>query len=85
MCLGIPGKLEAVFLSDAGMRMGQVSFGGVKREVCLDFVPEAEVGQYVLVHVGFALSCMNEAEAEETLSLLRQMGEVGEETVDHAP
>lgn len=76
MCLGIPGRLEDVCIDERGMRMGRVSFGGVKRAVCLDFVPDAAVGDYVLVHVGFALSRLDAAEAEETLSLLKQMGEV---------
>ena len=84
MCLGIPGQLTEIRETDNGMLMGSVSFGGVKREVCLDFVPEVKVGQYVLVHVGFALSCMNAAEAEETLALLRQMGEADVETADEA-
>ena len=76
MCLGIPGKLESIHQDAQGMRMGRVSFGGVKRDVCLDLVPDAEVGDFVLVHVGFALSRLDAAEAAETLDLLRQMGEV---------
>lgn len=75
MCLGVPGRVESIEREGNGRRMGQVSFGGVKRRVCLDFVPEARVGKYVLVHVGFALSCLNAAEAEETLDLFQKMGD----------
>lgn len=78
MCLGIPGKLEKIEKAKNGQRMGEVSFGGVLRRVCLDFVPEAEVGHYVLVHVGFALSCLDAAEAKKTMALLKEMDAVGE-------
>jgi len=73
MCLAVPGKiLEA---ADRGWnRVAKVDFGGVTREVYLDFVPEAIVGDYVLVHVGFAVSKVDEDEAERTYALLRQMG-----------
>ena len=77
MCLAIPGKVlskEDRF----GTLMGRVDFGGVIREVQLDFVPEVEVGEYVIVHVGFALSRLDAEEAARTLELLRQLGEVGE-------
>jgi hydrogenase expression/formation protein HypC len=60
------------------MLMGRVDFGGVGKEVCLAYVPEAKVGDYVIVHVGFALSVVSEAEAAETFELLRQMGELEE-------
>ena len=73
MCLAIPGKiLEA---ADSGWnRIAKVEFGGVTRQVYLDFVPEANVGDYVLVHVGFAVSKVDEAEARRTYELLEQMG-----------
>jgi len=73
MCLAIPGRvLEA---RDEGLdRIAQVDFGGVKREVRLDFVPEAGPGDYVLVHVGFAISRVDTHEAERTLEMLREMG-----------
>jgi hydrogenase expression/formation protein HypC len=79
MCLAIPGKiLEA---ADSGWnRIAKVQFGGVTRQVYLDFVPEAEVGDYVLVHVGFAVSKVDEAEAKRTYELLEQMGELEEES-----
>ena len=75
MCLAIPGRiLEA---SDEGAsRIAKVQFGGVTRQIHLDFVPEAKVGDYVLVHVGFAISRIDEAEAARTFQLLREMGEV---------
>jgi len=73
MCLAIPGKvLEAE--ESQGLRIGRVQFGGIVRSVRLDFVPEAVVGDYVLVHVGFAISRVDEAEAERTYELLREMG-----------
>ena len=71
------------------MTMGKVSFGGVAKEVCLAYTPEAEVGDYVIVHAGFALNKLNEEEAEEVFALLREMGELDEmmqaEEVDLAP
>ncbi|MHC5010469.1 MAG: HypC/HybG/HupF family hydrogenase formation chaperone [Planctomycetota bacterium] len=78
MCLGIPGKITDV--REGGfLRMGSVDFGGVRREVCLAHVPEAECGDYVIVHAGFAISHLDEEEAQRTLALLREMGEVERE------
>jgi hydrogenase expression/formation protein HypC len=78
MCLAIPGKL--MNRSEiAGVSFGQVEFGGIKREVCLDFVPEASIGDYVLVHVGFAISRLDEQEAHRTYEILEQMGLLREE------
>jgi len=71
MCLAVPGRIVEVEES-AGLRMGQVDFGGVRKQVCLAYVPEATTGDYVIVHVGFALSRLDELEAERTLELLRQ-------------
>jgi hydrogenase expression/formation protein HypC len=59
--------------------MGKIDFGGVVREICLDFVPEAEVGNYAVIHVGFAISLLSEKEAQETLEMLREIGQLGEE------
>lgn len=73
MCLGVPGKIIEITGGEL-MRMGKVDFGGVKREVCLAYVPEAGVGDYVIVHVGFAISQIDEAEAQETLDLLAETG-----------
>ncbi|MFQ6101266.1 MAG: HypC/HybG/HupF family hydrogenase formation chaperone [Anaerolineae bacterium] len=73
MCLGIPGRIVEV--TEGGlMRMGKVDFGGVTREVCLAYVPEAQVGDYVIVHVGFAISRLDETEAQETLELMADVG-----------
>jgi hydrogenase expression/formation protein HypC len=73
MCLAIPGKIVEKQERN-GALIGRVDFGGALREVYLDFVPEAEVGDYVIVHVGFALSRLDAEEAERTLGLLREMG-----------
>ena len=78
MCLGIPGKILEITPSPLGMTMGKVSFGGVAKEVCLAYTPEVEVGDYVIVHAGFALNKLNEQEAEEVFALLREMGELEE-------
>jgi hydrogenase expression/formation protein HypC len=78
MCLAIPGKLLSKTIV-GGAAIGQVQFGGIKREICLDFVPEADLGDYVLVHVGFAISRLDEAEARRTYELLEQMGVLEEE------
>ncbi len=79
MCLGIPGCITTIWPSPtSGLPMAQVDFGGVRKEVCLAFTPEAEVGDYVMIHVGFAISRIDAAEAQATLALLRQMGELAE-------
>ncbi|MFI1163460.1 HypC/HybG/HupF family hydrogenase formation chaperone [Streptomyces sp. NPDC020801] len=88
MCLGIPGRISEV-REEAGVRMGTVDFGGVRREVCLAYTPGADVGTYVVVHVGFAITEVDEAEAERTLDVLRAMadavrGELGEPLPDRA-
>ncbi len=75
MCLGIPGKIiEIVSDENSLMPMGKVDFGGVIREVCLGYVPEADVGDYVVVHVGFAISKLDEAEAHNTMALMEEIG-----------
>ncbi|MGK7872538.1 MAG: HypC/HybG/HupF family hydrogenase formation chaperone [Xenococcaceae cyanobacterium] len=73
MCLAIPGKILSITGDDPLLRSGKVSFGGVVKEVSLAYVPEAQVGQYVIVHVGFAISIVDEAEAQETLGYLEKM------------
>lgn len=75
MCLGIPGKVIEV-REDAGLRMGKVDFGGVRKEACLAYVPEVEVGDYVIIHVGFAISQVDEEEALKTLEILSSMGDL---------
>jgi len=72
MCLAIPGKILEID-RDSRPRMGKVSFGGIQKQVCLDWVPEARVGEYVIVHVGFALNTVDEEEAKETLKLFEEM------------
>jgi hydrogenase expression/formation protein HypC len=78
MCLGIPGKIIEVYEAN-GLKMGKVDFGGVIRETCLAYVPEAQVGDYTIVHVGFALNIIDEEEAQKTLELLDEIGALGEE------
>jgi hydrogenase expression/formation protein HypC len=72
MCLGIPGKIVEIYESN-GLKMGKIDFGGAVREACLEYVPEAKVGDYTLIHVGFALNIISEEEANETLSLLNEI------------
>ncbi len=79
MCLGIPGKIISVEDNPLGVRMGKVSFGGIIKECCLAFTPEAQVGDYVIVHVGFALSRLDEEEAQLTLEALAELERVAEE------
>ena len=73
MCLGIPGEILETHPSDLGVRMGTVRFGGAEREVCLEYVPEAAVGDYVIVHVGVALSRIGEEEAREVFGYLQEI------------
>ena len=77
MCLGIPGKIVTVS-DDAGLRMGKVLFGGITRQACLEYVPEAALGDYVIVHAGFAISRVDEEEAARTYQLLEEMGQLAE-------
>ena len=77
MCLGIPGKVLEVREQDA-LRMATVEFGGITKDICLSYVPEAEVGDFVLVHVGFAISKIDEDEAAEIFSYIEQIGELSE-------
>ncbi|RME90232.1 MAG: HypC/HybG/HupF family hydrogenase formation chaperone [Verrucomicrobia bacterium] len=82
MCLAVPGQILSIQETDDPLqRTGRVSFGGIVREVNLAYVPEAKVGDYVVVHVGFALSIVDEEEARQTLDYFRQMGQAGGETV----
>jgi hydrogenase expression/formation protein HypC len=78
MCLAIPGKVEEI-TSDGMIRVGRVNFGGVVKNVCLDYVPEVVVGDYTIVHVGFAISKIDEATAEQTLADFRALGVLDEE------
>lgn len=78
MCLAIPGKILS-FEEIGGIRTGRVEFGGIVCQANLDFVPEAGVGDYVLVHVGFAISRLDEAEAQRTYALLEKLGALSDE------
>jgi hydrogenase expression/formation protein HypC len=73
MCLAIPGKVVSIDESN-GLRVGRIQFGGIIRQASLDFVPEAQVNDYVMVHVGFAISLVDAQEAERTYQLLEEMG-----------
>jgi hydrogenase expression/formation protein HypC len=75
MCLGIPGKIIEIDAS-SGLRMGKVDFGGVVREACLEAIPDATIGQYTIIHAGFALNILSEEEAQETLDLLREISQI---------
>jgi hydrogenase expression/formation protein HypC len=72
MCLGIPGRITTIF-EEEGIRMGKVDFGGVLRRVCLAYVPDAQEGEYTIVHAGFAISRVDAAEAQRTLALLDEI------------
>ena len=82
MCLGVPGKIVEIYQA-GGLKMGKVDFGGVYREACLEYVPDAQVGDYTVIHVGFAINRLNEEEAQESLALLQEIvnleDELGEE------
>lgn len=78
MCLAIPGKLIEIHDDPFGVRMGRANFGGIVKEVCLQYTPEVNCGDYVLVHVGFALSKVDEGEAARTYAALAEMEQLGE-------
>ncbi|MBM9510257.1 HypC/HybG/HupF family hydrogenase formation chaperone [Actinacidiphila acididurans] len=81
MCLAVPGRVTGIEDRD-GTRMARVDFGGVEKDVCLAYVPDAEVGEYVIVHVGFALQKLDEASARASLELFEQLGLLEEEFGD---
>jgi hydrogenase expression/formation protein HypC len=85
MCLAVPGKILSVSGEEPLARSARVSFGGAVREVNLAYVPEAQVGDYVLVHVGFAIARLDEAEAARTLAALEELAAAGRETTDALP
>ena len=78
MCLGIPGKVIELYESN-GLKMGKVDFGGVVREACLEYLPDIEIGEYTIVHVGFGISKLDEEEAHQTLEMLKEMEMLAEE------
>jgi hydrogenase expression/formation protein HypC len=83
MCLGIPGKIIDIYEAN-GLRMGKIDFGGVLREACLEYTPEAQIGAYTLIHVGFAISVLSEEEAQETLRLIREIVKLEDELGNEA-
>lgn len=84
MCLAIPGKVVETF-ARGGMQMGRVQFGGVTRDACLEYVPETKPGDYVLVHVGFAISRVDEEEARRTYQALMELDQLSELDVPEVP
>ena len=78
MCLGVPGELLETYDKNE-MPMGKVDFGGIAKEICLAYTPEVQVGQYVLVHVGFAISVIDQSEADEIVGYLEEIARAGEE------
>jgi hydrogenase expression/formation protein HypC len=76
MCLGIPGKILSIYTSGT-LKMARVDFGGVVREACIETLPDLQVGDYTIIHAGFALNKMSESEARETLDALRELDELG--------
>lgn len=78
MCLGVPGKIVEIYTA-GGLRMGKVDFGGALREACLETLQEAKVGDYTIIHAGFALNLLSEEDAKETLALLREMSMLADE------
>lgn len=78
MCLAIPGKVIEIQRDAQGVQMGKTNFGGIVKQVCLEYTPEVQVGDYVLVHVGFALGKVDEDEAQKTLQILAEMEQLME-------
>ena len=78
MCLGVPGKVVETYENEVGMVMGKVNFSGIIKEVCMAYIPDIQVDDYVVVHVGFAISKVDEKEAMEVFEFLKQMDELGE-------
>ncbi len=76
MCLAVPGKIVSIDESNAELKMAKVNFGGVMKDICIQWLPDVQVGEYVLAHVGFALNKIDEKDAEETIEILRQMGDL---------
>ena len=78
MCLAVPGKVTSIDDNNPDLKMANVNFSGVSKEVCVHWLPDVKIGDYVLVHVGFALNKIDEKDAEETLKILREMGDLDE-------
>jgi hydrogenase expression/formation protein HypC len=84
MCLAVPGRVESLSRA-SGVLMGKVNFGGIVRDVCLEYLPDIDVGDYAIVHVGFAISKIDEASAQETLATFAEMGLLEEELGGASP
>ncbi len=84
MCLAVPGRVQEIYEAN-GTQMGKVNFGGIVKEICLAYVPEIQVGEYTIVHVGFALQRIDEASAKRTLAEFEQMGTLAEELGESGP
>jgi hydrogenase expression/formation protein HypC len=84
MCLGIPGRIVDI-RDDGGLAMGRVDFGGVRKDACLEYIPGLRVGDYVIIHVGFAISLVDEDEALRTLAILETMGVIDPELATMGP
>ncbi len=84
MCLGIPGKVVEIYEAE-GLKMGRVDFGGAIKEVCLEYVPDIQIGEYTVIHVGFAISRIDEEEARETLRMLTEMEMLANNELDQEP
>jgi len=84
MCLGVPGRIVEVYTED-GVRMGRVDFGGITRAACLEYTPEADVGSWVVIHVGFAISVVDEEEARRAYELLAEMGNLEDIDLPQSP
>lgn len=76
MCLSIPGKIISIDESQSELKMAKVDFGGIKKEICIQWLPDVQTGDYILAHVGFALSKIDEKDAMDTLKILREMGDI---------
>ncbi|HCW76891.1 MAG TPA: hydrogenase expression protein [Candidatus Marinimicrobia bacterium] len=74
MCLGIPGKVVEIF-EEGGLKMGHIDYGGTQNKACLEYVPEIEIGQYTIIHAGFAISIIDEMEAQQSWDAWREMAE----------
>lgn len=79
MCLAVPGKVVSIDESNPELKMAKVNFSGVSKEVCIQWLDDVNIGDYVLVHVGFALNKIDEKDAEETLRIFREMGDIGKD------
>jgi hydrogenase expression/formation protein HypC len=76
MCLAVPGKIVSIDENNPELKLAKVNFGGVSKDVCIQWLDDVNIGDYVLVHVGFALNKVDEKDAEETLRILREMGDL---------